>query len=80
MVFHGSLSDCKSYHAYRTLLSILADLNNAAVWIVSASLQFPTLPGPAEKISGPFQARKLQMVAPSASSSIVFFSYLVKSK
>ena len=35
MVFHWSLSDSKSPQVSRTLLSILADLNNAVVWIVS---------------------------------------------
>ena len=34
MVFHWSLSDTKSPHVFRTLLSIIADLNNAIVWIV----------------------------------------------
>ena len=35
MVFHWSLSDRKSPQVSRTLFSILADLNNAAVWMVS---------------------------------------------
>ena len=35
MVFHWSLSDSKFPQVTRTLLSILADLNNAVVWIVS---------------------------------------------
>ena len=35
MVFHWNLSDSKSPQVYRTLLSILADLNNAVVWMVS---------------------------------------------
>ena len=34
MVFHKSLSDSKSPQISRTLLSILADLNNAVIWIV----------------------------------------------
>ncbi len=34
MVFHWSLSDSKSPQVSRTLLSILADLNNAVVWMV----------------------------------------------
>ena len=36
MVFHGSLSDNKSPQVSRTLLSILADLNNAVVCVVSS--------------------------------------------
>ena len=37
MVIHCSLSDCKSPQISRTLLSILAALDNVVVWIVSAS-------------------------------------------
>ena len=35
MVFHWNLSDSKSPQVSRTLLSILAVLNNAVVWMVS---------------------------------------------
>ena len=35
MVFHWSLSDSKSPLVSRTLLTILAVLNNAVVWMVS---------------------------------------------
>ena len=35
MVFHCSLSDSKSPQISRTLLSILADLNNVVIWMVS---------------------------------------------
>ena len=35
MVSHRSLNDCKSPQVSRTLLSILADSNNAVIWIVS---------------------------------------------
>ena len=37
MVFHWSLNDSKS-QVFRTLHSILADLNNAEVWMVSSRL------------------------------------------
>ena len=47
MVFHWSLSDSKSLQVSRTFSSILADLNNAVVWIVS------TRP-PISKSSNPF--------------------------
>ena len=47
MVFHGSLSDRKSPQVSSTLLSILAVLNNAVVWMVS------TRP-PTSKSSSPF--------------------------
>ena len=36
MVFHRSLSDSKSPQVSRTLLRILAVLNNAVVWTVSS--------------------------------------------
>ena len=35
MVFHWNLSDSKCPQVSRTLLSILTDLNNAVVWVVS---------------------------------------------
>ena len=35
MVFHWNLSDCKYPQVSRTLLSILAVLNNVVVWMVS---------------------------------------------
>ena len=35
MVFHWSLNDSKFPEVSRTLLSILTDLNNAVVWMVS---------------------------------------------
>ena len=38
MVSHGGLSDSKSPQISRTLLNILADLNNAVVWIVTTLL------------------------------------------
>ena len=47
MVFHWRLSDSKSLQVTRTLLSILAVLNSAVVWMVS------TRP-PSSKPSGPF--------------------------
>ena len=37
MVFHMSLSDSKFPQVSRTLLSILADINNAVGWMVSTS-------------------------------------------
>ncbi len=47
MVFHWSLSDSKSPQVSRTLLSILAVLNNAVVWMASTRL-------PTSKSSNPF--------------------------
>ena len=36
MIFHWSLSDSKSPQVSRTLLGIVANLNNAVIWIASA--------------------------------------------
>ena len=36
MVFHWSLSGFKSPQVSRTLLSILTDLNNDVIWMISA--------------------------------------------
>ena len=55
MVSHWSLSDSKSSQIYRTLLSILADLNNAVVWVVSIcpliSKSFSPCPNPSATVS-----------------------------
>ena len=47
MVFHWSLGDIKSPQVSRTLLSILAVLNNAVVWMANTRL-------PTSKSSSPF--------------------------
>ena len=47
MAFHWSLSNNKSPKVSRTLLSILAVLNNVVVWMVSTRL-------PTSKSSSPF--------------------------
>ena len=44
MVFHWSLNDSKSPQVSRTLLCVLANLNNVVVWMVPFVLLFPTLP------------------------------------
>ena len=73
MVLHWSLNDSKSPQVFRTFLSILADLNNAIVWMVttrffisksSSSCTYPLVT---------YRARWLQLVSPSLSCSIVLF-------
>ena len=64
MVFHWSLSESKSPQVSRTLLSILAVLNNAVVWMVS------TRP-PTTKSSSPFSKH---------ACSTVFFNSLARSR
>ena len=61
MVFHRSLSDSMSLQVSRTLLSILANLNNAIVWMVSPC---PLI----SKSSSPFT--KPLRIVPSASIKI----------
>ena len=46
MVFYRSLSDGKSSQISRTLLGILADLNNAVVWMVSTRPLVSKSPSP----------------------------------
>ena len=46
MVLHRSLSDNKSPQVSRTLLSILADLNNAVTWMVSVRPLISKFPSP----------------------------------
>ena len=49
MVFHWSLRDSKSFQVSRSLFSILADLNKAVAWMISAQ-------PPISNFSRPFQA------------------------
>ena len=62
MVIHWSLSNNKSPHVFRTLLSILAVLSNAVIWIVSNRL-------PTSKSSRPFN--NPLVVVPKAPITIV---------
>ena len=70
MVFPWSLSDSKSPQVSRTLLSILADLNNAVVWMVSTHSLI-------SKSSSPFT---YPLVTVPLLCSIVFFSSLARSR
>ena len=66
-VFHtrvGGLSDSKSSQVFLILLSILADLNKAAVWMVSilnSSSDFQLIQPPSPSLWVPFQVRRLQL-------------------
>ena len=78
MVFHWSLSDSKYPKFSSTLLSILADLNNAIVLMVSTR---PLISKSSSPIINPlvtYQVHQLQLVSPSFSCSI-FFSILLQS-
>ena len=69
MVFHRILSDSKSPQVSRTLLSILAALNNAVIWMVS------TCP-PTSKASSPFNNPSVTVpIAPITIGMIVTFMF-----
>ena len=70
MVFHWSLSDCKSPQFSRILLSISHNLN--LVWTVSVHppISNPSIPLPSHW--GYFRVYQLQLVSPSLSCSIPF--------
>ena len=69
MVFHWSLSDSKSPQVSRTLLSILAVLSNAVVWMVSAR-------PPTFKSSSPFNNPLVTVPkAPITNGIIVTFMF-----
>ena len=76
--FHWSLRDSKSHQISRTLLSILADLNNAVVWIISTcpliSKCFTPLTNPLE-ISIP---TRIGITANFTLNNV--FSYLARSR
>ena len=55
----GVYNDNKFPPVSRTFLSILADLNNAIVWMVSIRTQCPTLPAPLSSLWGTFQGCQL---------------------
>ena len=80
MVFHWSLSDSKSPQVSKTLLSILAVLNNAVVWMVS------TRP-PTSKSSSPFSNHLVTVPSASITTGIIvtcmfhsFFNSLARSR
>ena len=81
MAFPCSLSDVKSSEIFRTLLSILADLNNAVVLMVSScsliSKSFASFTNPLRTFSSaPF---KIGIVIPFVFHSVFFlFSSKVK--
>ena len=61
LVFHWSVSDCKSSQVFQILLSILAILNNAVVCMVSI---LPLISSSSSLLWIPFQVHQLQLVSP----------------
>ena len=60
MVFHGSLNEIKSPQVYKTLLSILADLNDAVVWMISVRPQISNSSIPVTKRLGIIPSAKIK--------------------
>ena len=60
----------------RTFLSILAVLNSAEVWLVSARLPISNFSKPLPSLWESFRVHQLELVSPSTSCSIAFFSSL----
>ena len=75
-----SLGDTKPLHVSRILLSILTDLNNAKVRIVSILSPISNFSSPLFKSLGNVQSATTTIVLPSLSHSTAFFSSLVRSK
>ena len=78
MVIHWSLSDSKSPQVSRTFLSILVDLNNTVVLMLSARSLIFNSSSPLSKLLGIVRVHQLLLV--SLSCSIAFISSLVISK
>ena len=74
MVFHWSLSDCKSPRVSRTLFSILAALSNAIVWIVSPRPPISNPSSPLLKLSGIFPSTPIRN---GVHICLMFHSFLV---
>ena len=74
IVFHWSVSDSKSPQISRTLLSILADLYNVLVWMVSIRPLISNSSSPHfQSLWGPFLEHRLQLVSSSLWCSTAFF-------
>ena len=69
MVFLWSLSDSKYPQVSRTLLSILAVLNNAAVWMVSTR--------PTSKSSSPFNNSLITVPKAPITIGTYYYDYLL---
>ena len=74
MLSHWSLSDSKS-QVSRTLLIILANLNNTVVWMVSPCPLISKSSSPSTNL---WWLHQLQLVSSSLSCSIVFFLFSSK--
>ena len=74
MVSHWNLSDSKSPQVSKTLLTILADLNNAEVWIVST---WPLISISSSPCTNPFGAVQSELITIGITVTFVFHSFSV---
>ena len=73
MVFHWSLRDSKSPQVSRTLLSILSDLNNAVVLIVSIC---PLISNSSNSLSKPLETVPSSPITIGSTATLMFNSFL----
>ena len=71
MVFHWYLSDSKSSHLFSTLLSVLADRNNAIVWMMSAR---PTISNSSRPFKQPLRKVPRAPIIINITISLIFSS------
>ena len=76
MVSYWSLSDSKSPQVSRTLLNILADINNAVVWMVSSRPLICKSSSSCTNLRWLYQEHQLQLVSSSLLCSTVFSNSL----
>ena len=80
VIFHWSLGNNKSPQVSRTLLRILADLNNVVIWIVSIHPQISNSSSPFPILWEPLQVCQSQLVSPLTLIFHSFFSSQARSK
>ena len=78
MVSHRSLSDSKSPQVSRTLLSILADLNNVVVWMVSTRPIISESSGPCISLSVTIPRAQIRICITVTFMSHSFFNSLAR--
>ena len=74
MVFHKSLSDSNSPQVSRTLLSILADLNDVTVWMTSV---LPLIPNSTSLLLKPLQTVPSAPIAIGITVILMFHIFVV---
>ena len=78
--FHWILGDSKCRQVFRTLLSILADLNNAVVWMIAARTSISIFTNPNTKPLGIISSAPITIDITVTFIFHSFFSSLARSK